>query len=63
VNAEYRRWWACSRKVRYETRRIAKDKARERAAESGTRLYVYRCRYCNGWHLTKQPQGNKSRTT
>jgi hypothetical protein len=38
-------------KVRYGTRGEALNAAEERGAESRTRLSVYACPYCKGWHM------------
>jgi hypothetical protein len=54
--AEYR---ACDRKRRYETSVEAK-KAAESASRraDAPRIYVYRCEFCGGWHLThRKPRG------
>ena len=39
-------------KVRYPTRRRARQFARQ--ARTGTRLTAYRCTTCGFWHLTSQ---------
>ena len=47
---------ACERKQRYATLADAQE-AIEACAAHGTRgLRTYKCRYCNGWHLTSKPQ-------
>lgn len=38
-------------KVRYATQGEALNAAEERGANTGTRLAVYQCPYCNGWHM------------
>lgn len=54
-NAALRRK-ACERKQRYATLADAQE-AIEACAAHGTRgLRTYKCRYCNGWHLTSKPQ-------
>lgn len=46
---------ACASKNRYATRGEALDAAAA-CAEHGRRgLSVYKCPYCNGWHLTSHP--------
>jgi len=49
-----KRWSDCESKRRYvspeEARRNAKAMRRKRDA----RLRVYRCGFCDGWHLTKK---------
>lgn len=47
---------ACGSKNRYATRIEAEGVAAESEAYSHTKLYVYRCAYCNGWHLTSHPR-------
>lgn len=41
-------------KQRYPTERIARDAAQERSKEAGVELNVYRCAFCNGWHMGKR---------
>ena len=50
-----RRWKARERKERYDTRAEAESAAAACAAHGAPRLYVYRCRFCGGWHLTSHP--------
>lgn len=52
---EYR---ACIRKRRYETQAEAK-RAAERASrrKDAPKIFVYRCDYCGGWHLTHRKPG------
>jgi hypothetical protein len=38
-------------KVRYGSQGEALGAAEERGAEAGTKLSVYQCPYCNGWHM------------
>lgn len=45
---------SCTKKNRYETRLKAKRVATARMIETGQKLYVYRCRYCGGWHISKR---------
>jgi hypothetical protein len=44
----------CGHKNRYETERLARAIGREFAAERDVSLYIYRCAFCTGWHLTKK---------
>ncbi len=44
---------ACS-KQRYGTRADAERVAAHQRLETGTKLRVYQCEDCGGWHLTKQ---------
>lgn len=48
----------CDRKRRYPDEVLARTFAAIMAnsTEQG-KLYVYRCKVCNGWHLTKRPNG------
>lgn len=48
--------WSCRRKHRYESLRIAQDRARELGAKAGKILWVYHCPECKKYHLTSQPQ-------
>jgi hypothetical protein len=38
-------------KVTYASQGEALSAAEERTSETGTRLTVYECPYCNGWHM------------
>lgn len=50
------RFKACESKNRYASR-LEAESAMESCAEHGRRgLSIYRCPYCNGWHLTSHPQ-------
>jgi len=43
----------CERKRRYETRVEAqKAAALARRRKDAPAIYVYRCQFCGGWHLT-----------
>lgn len=46
-------FFACQRKVRYQTRRNAE---RVQRTPEGWRLHVYACDCCGGWHVTKRFQ-------
>ena len=45
---------ACERKNRYASRYEAELTAAECAEHGAPPLHVYRCPYCNGWHLTSK---------
>lgn len=45
---------SCARKVRYPTHDDARACADKRYRLSGVEFRVYHCKYCQGWHLTKQ---------
>jgi hypothetical protein len=38
-------------KTRFASRAEALSVAEERTADDGARLTVYRCAYCDGWHM------------
>lgn len=44
----------CLRKKRYPTQKIAEQIARRVEQERGTRLRVYECNTCFGFHLTSK---------
>lgn len=46
---------ACSSKKRYPTRADALEAAVACADHGRAGLSVYKCSYCNGWHLTSHP--------
>lgn len=51
-----RRDKACESKNRYATR-VEAEQAVAWCADYGKRgLRIYRCKYCNGWHLTSRPE-------
>jgi len=39
--------------VRYPTERDARLAADERGREAGFELTVYRCAFCQGWHMAR----------
>ncbi len=47
---------ACERKNRYASRYEAELTAAECAEHGAPPLHVYKCPYCNGWHLTSKPE-------
>lgn len=48
-----REYWSCRKKMRYTTHWLATIAAHRAFTERGVKLRVYDCRYCGGWHLTK----------
>lgn len=49
---------ACESKQRYDTRADAKAAIAACERHGSPALYLYRCPYCGGWHLThKRPRG------
>jgi hypothetical protein len=51
---EERRERECLRKNRYPTEAEARAAAAEQERRTATRLGVYQCLFCKGWHLTKR---------
>ena len=51
-----RRKKACESKNRYTSRGEAQQAIDACAAHGTTGLHLYRCPYCNGWHLTSKPE-------
>ncbi len=49
--------WACGRKVRYRCEHDATEMMKKMYPHSGRWVGVYRCPYCNGWHMTKHLRG------
>ena len=47
---------ACESKNRYSSHAEAQEAIRACAAHGRTGLHSYRCKYCNGWHLTSKPR-------
>lgn len=45
---------SCHMKVRYPAHNVAIRIAGEIHKQRGTKLRVYWCNVCNGWHFTKQ---------
>ncbi|MCI9494523.1 hypothetical protein [Adlercreutzia mucosicola] len=45
---------SCERKNRYASRYEAEATAAECAEHGAPPLHVYRCPYCEGWHLTSK---------
>lgn len=52
---EARRYKACDRKNRYDSRAEAEEAAAICAAHGRGGLSYYKCEYCGGWHLTSHP--------
>lgn len=53
--AEARRNKACQSKNRYASRAEAQQAIDSCADYGTTGLQAYKCKYCNGWHLTSHP--------
>ena len=47
---------ACISKRWFPSRKKARQDADRVSAAVGRRINVYRCPYCNGWHVTCKPQ-------
>lgn len=52
---EARRYKACDRKNRYDSRPEAEAVIADCAVHGRGGLSCYRCEYCGGWHLTSHP--------
>jgi hypothetical protein len=46
---------SCQSKNRYNSKHEAELTALECMANGSPKLSVYKCDYCNGWHLTSHP--------
>ena len=46
---------SCESKNRYRSRAEAEAAVAACAEYGTTGLHIYKCRYCNGWHLTSHP--------
>lgn len=54
-----KQYHGCKRKRPHPDRGRALAVARERVARGeAPQLWVYQCRYCGKWHLTRQPQSD-----
>lgn len=49
-------YWACKRKSRYPNQNTANRAAKKMTVRFGVKMFVYYCRYCEGYHLTKKEQ-------
>lgn len=49
---------SCEGKRRYADELDARAVGMNSAESSGDKLYVYRCRFCRGWHLSKNARMN-----
>lgn len=47
---------SCGKKYRYATEAEALSAATRRVLKGAPMLRAYPCGYCDGWHLTKQPE-------
>ena len=58
MDEQSRKYRACERKKRYDTRVDAR-KAAERSSrrKDAPKIFVYECPYCGGWHLTHRRPG------
>jgi len=46
---------SCGSKGRYGSEREAQEVAAYQQAQTGTKISVYHCDFCNGWHITSHP--------
>jgi len=53
---KYGKW--CSGKNRYPTKLEAKEAQKKSYKERGKNLAIYRCKKCQGFHLTKRTDKN-----
>lgn len=44
----------CARKIRYASDHVARAVGTEQMAGGAPQLFIYQCKVCRGWHLTKQ---------
>jgi hypothetical protein len=51
----------CEAKHRHPDELVARAMALTQQEMSGYRMFVYPCKICRGWHLTKQEQRDKRR--
>lgn len=52
---------SCEGKHRHPDDVTARAMALTQQEMSGFRMFIYPCKICRGWHLTKQPQSDKRR--
>lgn len=52
---------ACGSKNRYASRMEAEAAKNSCAAHGRGGLSIYRCPYCDGWHLTSHPRDRRTR--
>lgn len=45
---------ACDTKTRYATFNEAMKRAKRIEQKDGVKVYPYECRFCGGWHLSKE---------
>ena len=55
AKAEARKRKACTSKNRYSSREEAQENLAWCQENGRTGLSIYRCPYCDGWHLTSHP--------
>lgn len=53
----------CISKNRYSDEFAARAMGRIMSKQNAVPLWVYRCKLCSGWHLTKHPQNGAERVT
>jgi hypothetical protein len=49
----------CEGKRRYPDEYVARGVGQILQAQNGDKLYIYHCKICRGWHLTKVKQRNE----
>lgn len=53
-SSEPERWRACGHKIRHDSHAAANDHANRVTPRPGREMSVYRCKFCDRWHV-----GNK----
>lgn len=48
------RQYTCMRKISHPTEARARKSAKEHRKKYGPKMNVYKCYYCNGWHLGRK---------
>lgn len=46
----------CTSKNRYSCQYAARAHGQHQQQESGQRMYIYACKLCKGWHITRNRQ-------
>lgn len=52
---------SCAHKNRYPDEATARAMGITQSEMSGYQIFIYRCKICCGWHLTKSPSSDKTR--
>lgn len=57
TNKQFSQWWSCLRKITYSTRRRAKRAVRHLNQKFHANKKVYRCRFCDYFHIGQLKNG------